>query len=66
MVMGAATGRRILAAGLLDELHLHLVPLVLGAGTRLFDGAGLDQIGVEPVSAVPSAAVTHLVYRVRT
>jgi dihydrofolate reductase len=60
---GAATVRQYLAAGLLDELVLHLVPVVLGAGERLFDG--VSGISLEPTEVIASPAVTHLRYRVR-
>jgi dihydrofolate reductase len=60
---GAATVRQYLVAGLLDELLLHVVPVVLGAGERLLDGVG--DVGLEQVGAVPSRTVTHLRYRVR-
>ncbi|MDF2741294.1 MAG: 5-amino-6-(5-phosphoribosylamino)uracil reductase [Actinomycetia bacterium] len=60
---GAATVRQYLAAGLLDELVLHLVPVVLGAGERLLDG--LSGIALEPTEVIASPAVTHLRYRVR-
>jgi dihydrofolate reductase len=58
---GAATVRQYLAAGLLDELVLHLVPVVLGAGERLLDG--LDGLALRPVQVTPSETVTHLRYR---
>ena len=58
-----ATVRQYLAAGLLDELVLHLVPVVLGAGERLLDG--LSGISLEPTEVIASPAVTHLRYRVR-
>ena len=58
---GATTVRQFLAAGLIDELRLHLVPLVLGSGERLFDDlAGLK---LEPVGARRTPLVTHLTYR---
>ena len=50
------------AAGLLDELHLHVVPILLGAGERLLDGAGDPTL--EPVEVIASPAVTHIAYRV--
>jgi dihydrofolate reductase len=60
---GASTVQQFLAAGLLDELYLHIAPVVLGAGERLFDGVG-DPV-LEPVKVVASPAVTHIKYRVR-
>jgi dihydrofolate reductase len=59
---GASTVNQYLAAGLLDELHLHVVPVVLGAGERLFEGVGDPRL--EPVEVVASPAVTHVRYRV--
>lgn len=60
---GADVARQYLAAGLLDELQLNVVPVLLGAGTPLFDegsaGAALEQIQV-----VEAPGVTHLRYRV--
>ena len=61
---GADTVRQYLRAGLLDELQLDIVPVLLGGGTRLFDGASLSEGELEQVRAVESANVTHLVYRV--
>jgi dihydrofolate reductase len=59
---GAATVREYLAAGLLDELVLHVVPVVLGAGERLLDG--LKGLELEPAEVIASPAVAHLRYRV--
>jgi dihydrofolate reductase len=59
---GAETVRQCLAAGQLDTLHLHIVPIVLGAGERLLEGVG-DPV-LEPVDVVASPAVTHVKYRV--
>ncbi|MFC4020844.1 dihydrofolate reductase family protein [Micromonospora sp. GCM10011542] len=58
---GASTVRQYLAAGAIDILHLHLVPIVLGAGERLFDGI-TPRLEQETVVAGPT--VTHLRYRV--
>ncbi len=54
-----------LAAGLVEELELHIVPLVLGGGARLFDGLG-PELRLEQVRAIEGPGVTHLKYRVRT
>jgi dihydrofolate reductase len=59
---GASTVQQYLAAGLLDELYLHTVPVLLGAGERLLENVG-DPV-LEPVKVVASPAVTHVKYRV--
>ncbi|MCF0096804.1 dihydrofolate reductase family protein [Micromonospora sp. MH99] len=58
---GASTVRQYLAAGLIDTLQLHLVPITLGGGERLFDGIAPR---LEQVSVVAGPTVTHLTYRV--
>ncbi|MGA3561925.1 dihydrofolate reductase family protein [Melissospora conviva] len=60
---GASTAAQFLRAGLLDELYLHLAPVVLGSGERLFDDVGDPRL--EPVEVIPSPAVTHVRYRIR-
>jgi dihydrofolate reductase len=59
---GASAVRQYLAAGHLDELYLHIVPLLLGAGERLLEDAGEREF--EPLEVVHSPAVTHVKYRV--
>ncbi|MEO6502747.1 MAG: dihydrofolate reductase family protein [Jatrophihabitantaceae bacterium] len=59
---GAQTAQQYLAAGLLDELHLHVVPVVLGAGERLLTDVGDPML--KPVQVIASPGVTHLKYRV--
>jgi len=59
---GARTVQQFLAAGLLDELYLHVVPILLGAGERLLENVG-DPV-LEPVKVVASPRVTHVKYRV--
>jgi dihydrofolate reductase len=64
---GASVARQYLKAGLLDELLLHVVPVLLGDGERLFDGPlGVEPLGLERVQVVDSPSVTHLRYRVVT
>jgi dihydrofolate reductase len=59
---GASTVNQYLAAGHLDELFLHIAPVVLGAGERLFDGVGDPRL--EPVEVIASPVVTHVRYRI--
>ena len=59
---GAQTVRQFLNAGLLDELFLHVSPVLLGSGERLLDG--VRGVGFEPVEVVASPAATHVRYRV--
>jgi dihydrofolate reductase len=59
---GAEVARQYLAAGLLDEISLDVVPLLLGAGERLFEDVGTPRL--EQVRAVEAPGVTHLEYRV--
>jgi dihydrofolate reductase len=59
---GASAIQQFLAAGLLDELQLHIVPVLLGAGDRLLEGVG--DLQLEPVEVVASPAVTHVTYRI--
>ena len=59
---GAHAVQQYLAAGLLDELYLHVVPIVLGAGERLLEHVGHPTF--KPVQVMASPAVTHVRYRV--
>lgn len=62
---GAETIRLYLSEGLLDELHLHLVPVLLGSGTRLLDGLGMDLCRFRKVRVQDGVKATHLLYRVK-
>jgi dihydrofolate reductase len=59
---GAETARQYLSAGLIDELRLHISPLLLGAGERLLDG--IRNVTLEPVEVSGTSLVTHNRYRV--
>jgi len=59
---GANTVNQYLAAELIDELWLHIAPVTLGAGTRLFDG--VSDLALEPVEVSGSGVVTHIRYNV--
>jgi dihydrofolate reductase len=65
LVHGAATAQLALAAGLLDELEIHLVPVLLGQGRRLFDNLSAEHIELEPTRILEGDGVTHMHYRVQ-
>lgn len=63
-VMGGANiGQQFIASGLADELSIHLVPLMFGGGTRLFDNLGERLRELDVVEVLPGKAATHLRYR---
>jgi dihydrofolate reductase len=61
---GAETIQQYLEAGLLDEIQIHVVPLLLGGGIRLFGEADSKQVELETSRVVDSPSVTHLRFRV--
>ena len=61
---GAQAAQQYLKAGLLDEITLHVAPVLLGGGVRLFEGLGPDDAKLELVDVVESPKVTHIKYRV--
>jgi dihydrofolate reductase len=61
---GASTVQQYLGAGLVDEMQIHIVPILLGAGIRLFEGIGSALVELETTKVVQSPAVTHLRFRV--
>jgi dihydrofolate reductase len=64
-IPGSATvAQQCLRAGLLDELRIHVAPVLLGAGTRLFDGLGSALVKLQRTRVLQSSFVTHFVYRV--
>jgi dihydrofolate reductase len=60
---GAAVVQQYLAAGLVDEMLISLVPVFLGAGTRLFDNLGTNPPRPQQVEAIEAPGVTHIRYR---
>ena len=66
LVHGSGIARLALAAGVLDELELHVIPVLLGQGHRLFDGLAAEQIELERTRVLEGdGGVTHMHYRVR-
>ena len=61
---GADTGQQYLRAGLLDELSIHLIPVLFGSGTRMFDHLDDKHVELEPGETIQTPAATHLRYRV--
>lgn len=62
---GATPVQQALRAGLLDELTIHLVPVLLGAGRRLFENLGDTQVHLERTQLIDAPDVTHLRYKVK-
>ena len=60
---GADVAQQYLAAGLIDEMELHVVPILLGGGERLLYNLGSD-VKLEPIRTIQGEGVTHLKYRV--
>lgn len=60
---GADTIRQFVDAGLIDELEIHLVPMLLGGGIRLFESVDSGPVELERTRVVESSGVTHLKYR---
>jgi dihydrofolate reductase len=64
-VMGGANiGQQYLAAGLVDEIQLHVAPVLFGSGTRMFEHLGDAHIRLEPLEVVGTPVATHMRFRV--
>ncbi len=63
-IIGGDIGQQLIRAGLVDEIHVHLVPVLFGAGTRLFENLGDDHIQLEAPRVTEGSKATHLRYRV--
>jgi dihydrofolate reductase len=63
-VIGASLVQQCIGAGLLDEIHFDLVPVLLGNGVRLFDHLDTEPVDLECIRVIEGAGVTHLTFRV--
>lgn len=63
-VGGSKITQQCLQAGLLDEIQIHLAPILLGAGIRLFESLGAEPVELESIGVVEGTSVTHLRFRV--
>ncbi len=61
---GAEIGQQYIRAGLAEEIQIHLVPVLFGSGTRLFEHLGREHIRLETGEVIDTPAATHLWYRV--
>ncbi len=64
VVCTASILQQCLKAGLMDEIHIDVVPVLIGAGVRLFDNLGAEHIELECIRAIEAPGVTHLGFRV--
>jgi dihydrofolate reductase len=62
---GADVAQQYLRAGLVDELHISLVPLIFGGGIRLFDNLSGDAMNLETLAVVEGEGVTHIKYKLK-
>jgi dihydrofolate reductase len=63
-LMGADTQQQFINAGLVDDIHLNIVPILLGSGTRLFEHLKVTPLQLERLKVVELPSVTHLWYRI--
>lgn len=63
VIGGANAAQQYIRAGLLDEMQIHLVPVLLGDGVRLFDHHGAGQVELERAEVIGAPGVTHLRFR---
>ncbi len=61
---GASVAQQYLKAGLLDELQIHVAPVLLGAGVSLFDRLGIDPVRLETTRVIASPTVTHMRFEI--
>jgi dihydrofolate reductase len=63
-ITGADVAQQFIKHGFIDELFIHLVPVLFGSGTRLFEGLGDRHVELEPIEVIETPEATHLRYRV--
>lgn len=61
---GASIGQQYLAAGLVDEISIHLVPVLFGTGTRMLENINSEHVQLEPLEVINTLHATHLRYRI--
>jgi dihydrofolate reductase len=61
---GAEIGQQFIRAGLIDEISIHLVPVLFGGGTRMFEHLGSEHIQLETAGVIETPTATHLRFRI--
>jgi dihydrofolate reductase len=61
---GASVGQQYIRAGLVDEISIHLVPVLFGSGTRMFEHLGSEHIQLENARVIETPQATHLRFRI--
>jgi dihydrofolate reductase len=64
IIMGANVAGQFLQRGLIDEIFIHLVPVLFGSGTRLFEGLEGEHISLEIIETIQTAEAIHMRFRV--
>lgn len=62
---GASIGQQFIRAGLVDEISIHLAPVLFGDGTRMFENLGDEHVELETAEVIETMEATHLRFRVR-
>src|SRR5687768_2061366 len=63
-ITGADVAKQFLKLGLIDEISIHLVPVLFGSGTRLFEGLDSEHVPLEPVEVIETKEAIHMRFRV--
>ncbi len=63
-IMGANVAQQFIKHGFIDEISIHLVPVLFGSGTRLFEGLDSEHVPLEPIEVIETAEAIHLRFRV--
>jgi len=63
LIMGADVARQFLQRGLIDEISIHLVPVVFGSGTRLFEGLDGEHISLDITETIQTLEAIHMRFR---
>jgi dihydrofolate reductase len=64
LIMGADVPQQLLKRGLIDEVSIHLVPVLFGSGTRLFEGLDSEHISLEIIEVIQTKEAIHMRFRV--